>query len=85
VAGALTFSSPQLVAVVRGDDIEVGLSQEAVALEAEMEPSWMSHIESGRRNPSWSTVERIATALGVHVSDIAVRAELLAARASKNG
>lgn len=51
------------------------LSQETVALDADMEPSWLSHIESGRRNPSWSTVQRIAAALGVRVSDIALRAE----------
>lgn len=56
---------------------ERGLSQEAVALDAGMEPSWLSHIESGRRNPAWSTVQRIAVALGVRVSDIALRAEAL--------
>lgn len=52
-----------------------GLSQESVALDAEMEPSWLSHIENGRRNPSWATVQRIARALGVRVSDLALRAE----------
>jgi len=50
---------------------------EAVALDAEMEPSWLSHIENGRRNPSWATVSRIADALGVKVSEIALRAETL--------
>lgn len=54
---------------------ERGLSQEAVALDASMEPSWLSHIEADRRNPSWSTVQRIAAALGVRVSDFALRAE----------
>ncbi|MGH2905114.1 MAG: helix-turn-helix domain-containing protein [Solirubrobacteraceae bacterium] len=52
-----------------------GLSQEAVALDAEMEPSWLSHIESGRRNPSWGTVQRIAAAIGVQVSELAHSAE----------
>ena len=47
----------------------------AVALDAEMEASWLSHIERGRRNPSWSTVQRIAAAIGVQVSDLALRAE----------
>jgi transcriptional regulator with XRE-family HTH domain len=51
------------------------LSQETVALEAEMDPSWISHIEAGRRNPSWATVERIAKALGVRVSELARRTE----------
>jgi transcriptional regulator with XRE-family HTH domain len=48
-----------------------------VALDAEMEPSWLSHLESGRRNPSWSTVQRLADSLGVKVSDIALRSEQL--------
>lgn len=45
------------------------------ALDTEVQPSWLSHIEAGRRNPSWSTVQRIAAALGVRVSDLARRAE----------
>jgi transcriptional regulator with XRE-family HTH domain len=54
---------------------ERGLSQEAVALDAGMQPSWLSHVEAGRRNQSWSTVQRIAVALGLRVSDVALRAE----------
>jgi transcriptional regulator with XRE-family HTH domain len=61
---------------------ECGLSQEAVALAADMEPSWLSHIERGRRNPAWSTVQRLAVALGVRVSDVALRAESIEDEAS---
>jgi transcriptional regulator with XRE-family HTH domain len=43
---------------------ELGLEQHSVALDAGVEPSWISHIESGRQNPSWGTVDRIARALG---------------------
>jgi transcriptional regulator with XRE-family HTH domain len=64
-----------LAQAIREIRVERGLSQEAVALDAEMQPSWLSHIEAGRRNPSWSTVQRIAVALGVRVSDLANRAE----------
>jgi transcriptional regulator with XRE-family HTH domain len=64
---------------IRAIRAERGLSQETVALDADMEPSWLSHIESGRRNPSWATIQRIAKALGVRTSDIAVRAERLEA------
>lgn len=62
---------------IRAIRTERNLSQEAVALDAEMEPSWLSHIENGRRNPSWATVQRIAEALGVRVSEIALRAEAI--------
>jgi transcriptional regulator with XRE-family HTH domain len=60
---------------IRQARTEHGLSQEAVALDADMEPSWLSHIESGRRNPSWGTVQRIAAAIGVQVSELALSAE----------
>lgn len=72
-------ASPQpqraLGEAIRQARSERGLSQEAVALDADMEPSWLSHIESGRRNPSWGTVQRIAAAIGVQVSDLALSAE----------
>lgn len=40
-------------------------SQEDVANTAEMERSFMTHIESGRRNISVDTLQRILTALDV--------------------
>lgn len=66
---------PALGQAVRAIRLELEISQEAVALDAEMDPSWLSHIENGRRNPSWATVQRIADALGVKVSEVALRAE----------
>jgi transcriptional regulator with XRE-family HTH domain len=43
---------------------ELGLEQRDVAFDAGIEPSWLSHIESGRQNPAWATIDRIARALG---------------------
>ncbi len=72
-------SSPRpqaaLAQAIRRTRLQQGLSQEAVALEADMQPSWLSHLEAGRRNPSWSTVQRLADALGVQVSQLALLAE----------
>jgi transcriptional regulator with XRE-family HTH domain len=51
-----------------------GLSQEQVAHSADLHPTWLSHIETGR-NPSWGTVRRIAAALDVEVSELASLAE----------
>ena len=56
---------------------ELGLEQQAVALDAEVEASWLSHIESGRQNPSWGTVDRIARALGWSVAQLAQLADEL--------
>ncbi len=43
---------------------ELGLEQQTVALDAGVKASWLSHIESGRQNPAWGSVDRIARALG---------------------
>lgn len=53
------------------------LSQEELGLAAEIHPTWISHIESGRTNPAWGSVKRIAEALGVKVSELAALAEEL--------
>lgn len=56
---------------------ERGLSQEEVGRRAEIHPTWISHIESGRNNPAWGSVRRIAAALEVRVSELAALAEEL--------
>jgi transcriptional regulator with XRE-family HTH domain len=54
------------------------LSQEELGHRAEIHPTWISHIESGRTNPAWGTVRRIAAVLEVPLSEIALLAEGLA-------
>jgi transcriptional regulator with XRE-family HTH domain len=56
---------------------ERGLSQEEVGLGAGIHPTWISHIESGRNNPAWGSVRRIAAALGVGLAELATLAEEL--------
>lgn len=43
-----------------------GLSQEQLALEADMKRSYVSDLERGTRNPSVRAVGRLAIALGVN-------------------
>lgn len=45
------------------------MSQEEVANTAEMERSFMTHIESGRRNISLDTLQRILSALEISFKD----------------
>lgn len=52
-----------------------GLSQEALGLDAGIHPTWISHIESGRINPTWGNVRRIAIGLGVPLVELATLAE----------
>jgi transcriptional regulator with XRE-family HTH domain len=54
---------------------EAELSQETLGHRAEIHPTWISHIESGRINPTWGNVRRIARGLGVPLSELAARAE----------
>ena len=58
---------------------EVQLSQEALGLRADIHPTWISHIESGRVNPTWGNVRRIAIGLQVPLSQLAALAEDLEA------
>lgn len=58
-----------------------GLSQMRLGELAGIHMTWVSHIESGRNNPAWGTVKRIAAALDLTVAELAARAEELEADA----
>jgi len=47
-----------------------GLSQKEVALSLKMDPAQYSRIENGKTDPSFSSIEKIAKALGVDLSDL---------------
>ena len=49
-----------------------GRSQEDLALEAEVDRSYMSRLERGRVNPTVGVLEQIAEALGAHISEFFV-------------
>ncbi len=54
---------------------EKGDSQEVLAGKAGITKNMLSLIERGEGNPSWTTVEGIAKALGVSVAELAKRAD----------
>ena len=54
---------------------DAGLSQEALADAARLDRTYVSGIERGERNPSLTKLFRIADALGVRLSEFALRAE----------
>ena len=47
-----------------------GLSQEEVALRADITPTYLGQIEHGKKSPTIRVVERICTALGVSLADL---------------
>ena len=62
---------------------DIHLSQEALGLRVDIHPTWISHLESGRVNPSWGNVRRIACGLWVPLPVLAARAEDLEAKLGK--
>lgn len=47
-----------------------GLTQEEVGFKAAIHPTWISHLESGRVNPTLSTIARLASALEIEPDDL---------------
>ncbi len=70
----------QAIRKLRTDD---HLSQETLGLRAEIHPTWISHIESGRVNPTWGNVRRIAAGLKVELAVLAALAEELERKLKK--
>lgn len=56
---------------------EARLSQEKLALEAGIERVYVSWLETGRRQPTFHMIVRLAGALGCSAADIVADAELL--------
>ncbi len=54
-----------------------GLSQKQVALACKIDTSNYSKIENGKTDPSFSSVVKIAKALGVHLTDLFRAEEVL--------
>jgi transcriptional regulator with XRE-family HTH domain len=85
--GAFSFVMPRreepqigLSRAIRQIRTDLRLSQEALGLRADIHPTWISHIESGRVNPTWGNVRRIAIGLEVPLPELAALAEDLEAR-----
>jgi transcriptional regulator with XRE-family HTH domain len=54
---------------------ERDLTQQQLAKKAGVAPTFLSDVERGTRNPSWSTILSIAKALKVKPSELVARAE----------
>ena len=65
-----------LGAAVRAARERRGLSQEALGFEADLDRTYVSGIERGVRNPTATSIRRIAKALGVAPSKLLRGAEV---------
>jgi transcriptional regulator with XRE-family HTH domain len=54
---------------------EKGVTQRDLGLKAGIHPTWISHIESGRVNPTFVNLSRISSGLGIRTSELVRRVE----------
>lgn len=55
---------------VRARRQELGLSQEQLSEKAGLDRTYVSSLESGRRNPAFSTLLKLASALEIDLSEL---------------
>lgn len=53
------------------------LSQEALAFEADLDRTYISLLELGQRSPTLDTMQQVAQALGIKVSTLVLRMEVI--------
>jgi transcriptional regulator with XRE-family HTH domain len=58
---------------------ELDLTQEQLALRSELHQRWISNVETGKRNPSYGSLRRLAVALDLSTSELLARAEAIEA------
>jgi len=54
---------------------QAGMTQKQLASKARADDTYISQVETGRRDIRWSTVTRLLLALGVSVTDLATAIE----------
>ncbi|MGN6586662.1 MAG: helix-turn-helix domain-containing protein [Solirubrobacterales bacterium] len=74
---------PFVAAIVRTLRHEKGWSQEELALKVRIEPSEISLLESGKRNPTLWTIQRLAWALEVDLFQLLWLAQVLQRRVKR--
>jgi transcriptional regulator with XRE-family HTH domain len=53
---------------------ELGITQEELSLRSELHQRWISNVETGKRNPSYASLRRLAAGLGLTASELLQRA-----------
>ena len=61
--------------MIRRERIRSGLSQQDVAERLEIDRSYLSCLEAGKKQPAWSLLERMAKLWKIPIADLTVSAE----------
>lgn len=73
-ADAPSFQQALGVAVRERRD-QLQITQEQLALRSGLHQRWISNVETGKRNPSYGSLKRLASGLDLAASDLVARAE----------
>jgi transcriptional regulator with XRE-family HTH domain len=68
---------------VKARRLELGLTQEQVALAGDLHQRWVSNVENGWRNPSYASLRRLAAGLDLTASELIARAEQIEASGTR--
>ena len=64
------MKAQQLVALnLRKIRVDTGLSQEVLAVDAQIDRTYVSRLERGLENPTAAVLERLSEALGTNIAD----------------
>jgi transcriptional regulator with XRE-family HTH domain len=58
---------------------QLGVTQEALANDTGIHQRYLSNVETGKRNPSYASLRRLAAGLGLSASQLIARAEQIEA------
>ncbi len=58
---------------------ELGLTQEQLAHDTELHQRWISNVETGKRNPSYGSLRRLAAGLELTAAELIALAEQIEA------
>jgi transcriptional regulator with XRE-family HTH domain len=61
---------------------QLGVTQEQLANDTDLHQRWISNVETGKRNPSYASLRRLAGGLGLSASELLARAEQIEASES---
>jgi transcriptional regulator with XRE-family HTH domain len=58
---------------------ELEITQEQLANDTDLHQRWISNVETGKRNPSYASLRRLAAGLDLSASELIARAEQIEA------
>lgn len=68
---------------VKARRLDLGLTQEQLSLHSNLHQRWVSNVETGKRNPSYASLRRLASALQLTTAQLIARAEAVESKPAR--